>query len=59
MQLKKKIEQEQSFAGFDESFAGFGQGSANYLGSNRILQGSWPHGPPSLHTPIFGFQRGF
>ena len=55
MQLKKKFEQEQSFAGFDESFAGFdesfagfGQGSANYLGPNRILRGSWPHGPPPL-----------
>ena len=55
MQLKKKIEQEQSFAGFDESFAGFDedsagfrQGSANYLGSNRILRGSWTHGPPPL-----------
>ena len=55
MQLKKKFKQEQSFAGvdedpagFDEDSAGFGQGSANYLGSNRILRGSWPHGPPPL-----------
>ena len=55
MQIKKNFEQEQSFAGFDESFegfdedsAGFRQGSANYLGSNRILRGSWPHGPPPL-----------
>ena len=46
---------EQSFAGFDEDSAGFdedsagfGQGSANYLGSDRILRGSWPHGPPPL-----------
>ena len=55
MQFKKKFEQEQSFAGFEQAFAGleqasagFEQGSANYLGSNRILRGSWPHGPPSL-----------
>ena len=55
MQLKKKFEQEQSFAGvdedsagFDEDSTGFGQGSANYLGSNRILRGSWPHGLPPL-----------
>ena len=53
--IKKKFEQEQSFAGvdedsagFDEDSAGLGQGSANYLGSNRILRGSWPHGPPPL-----------
>ena len=52
MQLKKKIEQEQSFAGFNESFAGFGQGSANYLGPNRILRGSWPHGPPPLEVYV-------
>ena len=38
----------ESFAGFNEDSAGFGQGSANYLGSNRILRGSWPHGPPPL-----------
>ena len=37
---------DQSFAGFDEDSAGFRQGSANYLGSNRILRGSWPHAPP-------------
>ena len=36
------------FAGFEEDSAGFEQGSANYLGSNRILRGSWPHGPPPL-----------
>ena len=35
-------------AGFDEDSAGFGQGSANYPGSNRILRGSWPHGPSPL-----------
>ena len=29
---------------------GFEQDSAIYLGSNRILQGSWLHGPPSLHN---------
>ena len=34
--------------GFEQDSAGFEQGSANYLGLNRILQGSWPHGPPSL-----------
>ena len=55
MQFKKKFEQKQSFAGFEQAFvgleqasAGFEQGSANYLGWNRILRGSWPHGPPSL-----------
>ena len=31
---------------------GFEQGSANYLGSNRILRGSWPHGPPTLLQEI-------
>ena len=55
---KKKFEQEQSLAGFEqdsEGFAGLEQCSANYLGSNRILRGSWPHGPPSLlrPTPVF------
>ena len=55
MQFKKKFEQEQSLAGLEQAVegleqasAGFEQGSANYLGSNRILRGSWPHGPPSL-----------
>jgi len=55
MQFKKKFKQEQSLAGFEQdsagleqAFAGFEQGSANYLGSNRILRGSWPHGPHSL-----------
>ena len=59
MQLKKKFEQKQSFAGFEQAFvgleqasAGFEQGSANYLGWNRILGGSWPHGPPSLFNLI-------
>jgi len=56
MQFKKKFEQKQSFAGFEQASAGleqasagFEQGSANYLGSNRILRGSWPHRPPSLN----------
>ena len=39
---------EQAFAGLEQASAGFEQGSANYLGSNRILRGSWSHGPPSL-----------
>ena len=50
---KKKFEQEQSFVGFEQDsvgfkqgLAGFEQGSTNYLGSNRILLGSWPHAPP-------------
>ena len=43
MQLKKKFEQEQSFTGLEQASAGFEQGSANFLGSNRILRGSWPH----------------
>ena len=34
--------------GFEQDSTGFEQRSANYLGSNRILRGSWPHGPPSL-----------
>ena len=29
-----------------QGFAGLEQGYANYLGSNRLLRGSWPHGPP-------------
>jgi len=52
MQFKKKFEQEQSLAGFEQDSAGleqgykgFEQGSANYLGSNRILQDSWLHAP--------------
>ena len=55
MQFKKKFKQEQSLVGskqdsegLKEGFEGLEQGSANYLGSNRILQGSWLHGPPSL-----------
>ena len=39
----------QSFAGLEKDSAGFRQGSANYLGSNRILPGSWPH-PSSMLT---------
>ena len=35
-------------SGLEHASAGFEQGSPNYLGSNRILRGSWPHGPPSL-----------
>ena len=27
-------------------FRGVRQGSSNYMGSNRILLGLWPHGPP-------------
>ena len=57
MQLKKKFEQEQSLAGFEEDFAGFEQGSANYLGSNRILRGSWPHGPPPLTQNGLAYTR--
>ena len=37
---------EQGSSGLEQASAGFKQGSANYLGSNRILRGSWPHGPP-------------
>ena len=50
---KKKFEQEQSLvafeqdsAGIEQGFAGLKQCFANYLGSNRILQGSWLHPPP-------------
>ena len=57
MQLKKKFEQEQSLAGFEEDSAGFEQGSANYLGSNRILRGSWPHGPPPLTQGGLAYTR--
>ena len=46
MQLKKKFEQEQSLAGFEQDsmgleqgFKGLEQGSANYLGWSRILRG--------------------
>ena len=34
------------FRGLEQSFEGFEQGSANYLGLNRILRDSWPHAPP-------------
>jgi len=30
----------------EQGFAGLEQGSANFLGSNRILQGSWQDAPP-------------
>ena len=47
MQSSAGIEQDSE--GFEQGFKGFEQGSANYnLGSNRILRGSWPHGPPPL-----------
>ena len=29
----------------EQGFAGLEQSSANYLGLNRILRDSWPHGP--------------
>ena len=36
------------FRGDRTGFRGLKQCSANYMGSNRILRGSWPHCPPSL-----------
>ena len=41
---------EHSFACFEKVSAGFGQDSANYLGSNWLLLGSWPHSPPPPST---------
>ena len=41
----KRLFFEQSLAGFEQGSLGLEQCSANYLGSNRILRGSWPHAP--------------
>ena len=64
MQLKNKFEQELSFTGLEQgstgleqASAGFEQGSANYLGSNRILRGSWPHGPPPFVDNCIGKRK--
>ena len=44
---------EQLDAGFEQELEGFEQESAVYLGSSRVLRGSWPLGRPTLLVPRF------
>ena len=46
--ISERIKSKKGISDLEKNSAGFGPGSANYLGSNRILRGSWPHGLPPL-----------